>query len=179
MVDHAGTGIRRCGMASRASFKAPSRPVPGVVVVLMVLVGIGLAWLLYGMVGAQIGFERRALVAEGRVVALRERPSSGRLQTTVYAPVFRFVTADGRTIEAVGEDGSNPPVWTVGETGRLLYDPAAPAHATAATLRGRWGASLLLGVVTLSFFAGATLGLRTRGWRLTPPYRSGTRCPSA
>jgi hypothetical protein len=137
-----------------------------VIVVLMFLAGIGLAWLLSGVVGQQIGFERKAQRVLGRVVALQERPSGGKFNTSVYAPVFRFATADGQSVDAIGEDGSDPPAWKIGETSQLLYDPARPSHVAVDTLRGRWGSPLLMVFVSLSFFAAGTLGLRTRRWRL-------------
>lgn len=102
----------------------PARPVHGAVVVLALLGSIGLALVLCNAVHDQLAFERSAQAVEGRVVALQERPSKGRGHGTTYLPVYRYVASDGKTIDAVSEDGRGSPVWTVGDTSRLLYDPA-------------------------------------------------------
>lgn len=151
--------------SARAGIR-PARPVHGAIVVLAFLGSIGVALVLCSTVHDQLAFERSAQAAEGRVIALQERPSKGRGHGTTYLPVYRYVALDGKIIDAVSDDGRGSPVWTVGDTSRLLYDPADPMHVTTDTPWGRWGTSLVLFVLMLIWFAGGGVGLRTRAGRL-------------
>ena len=156
------SSVRR---SARAGIR-PARPIHGAIVVLAFLGSIGVALVLCSTVHDQLAFERSAQAAEGRVIALQERPSKGRGHGTTYLPVYRYVASDGRTIDAVSEDGRGSPVWAVGDTSRLLYDPANPLHVTTDTPWGRWGTSLVLLVLMLIWVAGGVVGLRTRAGRL-------------
>ena len=151
--------------SARAGIR-PARPVHGAIVVLAFLGSIGVALVLCSTVHDQLIFERSAQAAQGQVIALQERPSKGRGHGTTYLPVYRYVALDGKTIDAVSEDGRGSPVWTVGDASMLLYDPANPLHVTTDTLWGRWGTSLVLFVLMLIWIAGGVVGLRTRAGRL-------------
>jgi Protein of unknown function (DUF3592) len=70
-------------------------------------------------------FYREASKAQGTVIDLvRGRSSSSR----TYAPVVRFVTEAGESIEFTSDTGSNPPSYSEGEIVEVLYRPETP-HA--------------------------------------------------
>lgn len=69
------------------------------------------------------------LHAEGTVVRLKGRTSSGRHGST-WAPVFQFTTPnDGKLHTVTGRVASSPPAYSVGEKVRVLYSAEAPQDA--------------------------------------------------
>jgi hypothetical protein len=62
---------------------------------------------------------------------------------TVFHPVVRFVTAGGREVRFQASEGSGDPfAYGVGDTIRVLYDPANPQAARLDTWSSRWGDSI-------------------------------------
>lgn len=108
--------------------------------------------LLFGGIGGMMAlstqdFLSRAEAAEGTVVRLVERDGS-------YAPVFRFRTRDGREVDATHSVSSNPPMWRVGQTTRLLYDRDAPQTASPDSWTSLWLFPLIFGGVAALFLIG-------------------------
>ena len=74
-------------------------------------------------------------------------------KVTLYYPVVRFVTASEQAVEYSDESGSNPPAYGVGDSVRVLYDPANPQKARLDTVSNRWlgpTVAIIIGVVILS-----------------------------
>lgn len=98
---------------------------------LFVLLGVGFAVLGVVLLVRNRRFLARALRVPGVVVDLRARRmgSSGSGGGTVWHPVFRFQTYEGRNVEIVGNLGTDPPPARPGERVTVLYDPANPHNA--------------------------------------------------
>jgi hypothetical protein len=64
-------------------------------------------------------------VREGQVVGLKETLTTEEKAT--FAPVVRFTTADGRTIEFTSGVSSRPPAHAVGDRVMVHYDPGSGA----------------------------------------------------
>jgi hypothetical protein len=65
--------------------------------------------------------------AEGRVVALNDRPSSGS-RSSVWYPTVEY-TVDGRVYAFDSSFASSPPAYSVGDPVPVAYDPADPSDA--------------------------------------------------
>jgi hypothetical protein len=75
--------------------------------------------------------------AEGKViemVRIRDRDDGGYM----FAPLVRFQTGDGRSIEFQSSLRSNPPGYRTGQTVTVLYDPDAPESAAIRGLFSLW-----------------------------------------
>jgi Protein of unknown function (DUF3592) len=79
------------------------------------------------------------------VVKVREENSEGTEETNYY-PVVQFATARERVVRFRGDQGSNPPDYGVGDSVRVLYDPANPRHVKFDTWNARWGDGVALTV---------------------------------
>jgi hypothetical protein len=73
-------------------------------------------------------------------------------------PTVRFVTAHEQVVEFEGDDGS----LQLGDSAKVLYDPANPHNARLDSWPSRWGAAVVLGSVGLGLFAIAGTGLAVR-----------------
>ncbi|WP_426958567.1 DUF3592 domain-containing protein [Muricoccus radiodurans] len=104
-------------------------------------------------------FVARADTAEAVVSSLSRNREGG------TAPVFRFVTREGRAVEAPSNVFSSPPAWTVGERATLRYDPAAPERASPATFVGTYLAPAILLPLGVIFTLVGALVLRFTGPR--------------
>jgi hypothetical protein len=86
---------------------------------------------------------------------------------TVFHPVVRFVTAREREVRFQASEGSNDPfAYRVGDTIRVLYDPANPQAARLDTWSSRWGDSVTLVAIGLGLLVLGAVGywlLRSRG----------------
>jgi len=70
---------------------------------------------------------------------------------TVYHPVLRFVTAREQAVQFQAREGSeDPSAYRVGDSVRILYDPANPQAARLDTWSGRWGEGIVLGAIGLA-----------------------------
>lgn len=86
----------------------------------------GLLWGGWHVYNKQAQFERTALRTEAEVVRLI---SSSDSDGTTYYPLYRFVSADGETIEFKDNVGSNPPSARKGDRAFVLYERAYPRDA--------------------------------------------------
>jgi hypothetical protein len=59
-------------------------------------------------------------------------------KVTAYYPVVRFVTASGQVVQYTDDVGEDPPAYRVGDSVRVLYDPANPQKARLDTWSSRW-----------------------------------------
>ena len=67
-------------------------------------------------------FRNQAIVTQGKVIAFSKSMSENRTSydsrpkttTPTYAPVVRFVTEDGRSLEFTSKAGTNPPRYSEG-----------------------------------------------------------------
>lgn len=93
-------------------------------------------------------FRGRALRVSGVVVDLR---ASGGSPQTMYRPVFRFRTYEGRDMRGQSNMASNPPPARLGEQITVMYDPRNPVDARIDKFghRGKGVALILLGFVFL------------------------------
>lgn len=90
--------------------------------------------------------------AEGKViemVRIRDRDDGGYM----FAPLVRFQTGDGRSIEFQSSLRSNPPGYRTGQTVSVLYDPDAPESAAIRGLFSLWLVSMVLGFMGSIFTA--------------------------
>ena len=68
-----------------------------------------------------------------------------------YSPVYQFRTIDGQTIVVTDSLSSNPPMFQVGQTIDVLYDPENPQKARIKKWMNLYFVSLLLGGMGLIF----------------------------
>ena len=106
-------------------------------------------------------FQAKASVADGVVVKVdkvvdhRWTGSGDRaryVERTRYYPFVRFVTASEQVVQYSDGSGSNPPAYRVGDSVRVLYDPANPQKARLDTWSsGRSGSTvmIIIGVVII------------------------------
>jgi hypothetical protein len=70
-------------------------------------------------------------------------------EASYYAPIFTFVTPDGRSFTITSSTSTNPSGFAAGHTVRVLYNPRNPADARLKSTAQLWMVSLI----------GAPLGL--------------------
>ncbi len=78
---------------------------------------------------SQYRFERAALEAPGKVVALETRNEDSVDGDTVYYPVVRFTTEAGQSVKFRSRNGSDPPLYQRGQAVNVLYLPDNPQEA--------------------------------------------------
>lgn len=132
-----------------------------------------LAMLLAGAVATQrIAFLLRTKSAPGTVVEL-VRSGSGRISQPggeALAPRVRFVV-DAVEHEFVSPFGSFSPAFAVGQSVRVLFDPADPGRAEVDARGQLWGPVMVSGVLGLLL---STLG----GWLMRTPRAARTATPT-
>lgn len=89
---------------------------------------------------------------EGTVTALIER-TNAKNRGSVYAPVVRFTTTDGRVLSFDGAAGTNPPAYAVGERVKVIYPPNKPEDASIESFLQLWAGNVLVGFIGLVFLA--------------------------
>ena len=107
----------------------------------------------------------RSVEAEGSVVEM-VRVVDRDTHSSMFAPLVRFKTADGKSIEFQSSTQSNPPAYYAGQTVTVLYDPGKPNSAAIAGLFSIWGVALILGIIG-TVFTGIGLALALVGRRLS------------
>jgi len=83
-------------------------------------------------------FRNQAIVTQGTVIAFTKPLSENRTSydsrpkttTPTYAPVVRFLTQEGRSVEFTSKSGTNPPRYSEGDTVEVLYSSSSPEKAT-------------------------------------------------
>jgi hypothetical protein len=105
----------------------------------------------------------RSVAAEGAVVEMIRVVDRESLSSS-FAPLVRFRTADGKSIEFQSTAQSNPPAYYAGQTVTVLYDPAKPNSAAIEGLFPVWGATMILAAIGIMFTAfgvgGVVIGRR-------------------
>src|SRR5262245_13723353 len=94
----------------------------------------------------------RSVGAQGKEseMARVRAPGTGSIS---FAPVVRFQTAMGDTVEFQSTFQSNPPAYSTGQIVRVLYDPNRPNSAAIAGLFSVWGTTIVLSAVGAMFLA--------------------------
>jgi hypothetical protein len=100
------------------------------------IIGIvfGLVGSLLFVIGVFLWIRTRAFVSSSQEVkgtVIRMLSTSGSEGGTVYAPVFKFTTIQGKVIEVEEKVYSSPAGFSVGEVVDILYDPQNPGNARA------------------------------------------------
>lgn len=116
-----------------------------------------------GILMNELAFGRTAQKAEGVVVDLVSRTTTGKRRSTVYAPAVEF-PVNGKTVRFVSSTASSPPEHEVGERVPVLYDPSRPENAEIDT----WMARFFLPTVFLilgSIFTAIGGGIGIAEWR--------------
>lgn len=102
-------------------------------------------------------FLDKAISVKGRVVDLDTRYSSNSSSSSrttnspTYAPVVAFVTVDGEKIVFTSSTSSNPPLYRVGESIKLLYLKESPRNAVIDGFFSLWGFLFIVGIIGLAF----------------------------
>jgi hypothetical protein len=81
------------------------------------------------------------------MVRMRDSDNTGYL----YAPLVRFSTAEGKTIEFQSSLHTNPPAYRTGQTVSVLYDPAVPESASIRGFFTLWFMALILSFIGMVF----------------------------
>jgi Protein of unknown function (DUF3592) len=153
-------------------------------VILTVMMVAGAILLVVGvnaLVDARL-FVAKAAAANGTVVEVAETVQRVQKRSpgadwydedvTVFHPVVQFVTAREQPVRFQASEGSSDPfAYGVGDSIRILYDPANPQDARLDTWASRWGDSITLGVVGLGLVFLGGLGL----WLFRSPGRAARR----
>jgi hypothetical protein len=103
---------------------------------LVLAIAVYLTWSTHAWLG-------RSLQASG-VVVENVRMQDRQTGNLMFAPLIRFQTADGRTIEFQSSLRTNPPSYSPGQSVTVLYDPAKPVSAEIANLFSIWFAPMVL-----------------------------------
>jgi Protein of unknown function (DUF3592) len=149
----------------------------------LLLVGAGLVALGVALLVDNQRFVAKAASARGQVVDVRtevrsELRGSGDheryVDVTYYYPIVQFLTAREQLVRFEGNDGS----LRVGESVRVLYDPANPHDARLDSWPSRWGAGAVPIAVGLFLILVAVSALLYRQLRSARPGRT-TEAPQA
>lgn len=95
-------------------------------------------------------FIAESTAAPGTVIDMVRRQSN---DSDTYAPVVRFTTQAGDTIEFTSNTSSSPPSYHTGESVEVLYRPNAPHAARINGFGSLWGTALIIGGLGAIFFA--------------------------
>jgi hypothetical protein len=113
----------------------------------------GGAFPLIGITLLVVGFfvyrsNQRALetgvLTTGTVVGMQERYDE---DGSMYAPIIRFTTIEGETVEFMSSTWTRPAEYGPGDSVEILYQSDAPQNAQIDSAFGRYGAPAILGVV--------------------------------
>jgi hypothetical protein len=106
-------------------------------------------------------FMSRSVEVAGVVVRLEHsKDRMGTASYDSYAPVFSFTALDGKKITVTSDVASSPADFCVGESVRVLYDPADPENARIHSFFQIWGGPLIFSAAGALF---ASVGLSWLG----------------
>ena len=86
------------------------------------------------------------------MVRMRDSDNTGYL----FAPVVRFQTVEGNTVEFEYGLRSNPPAYRTGQTVSVLYDPGEPRSAAIHGFFSLWLMPIILGFIGTIFLTVGT-----------------------
>ena len=118
------------------------------------LIGAVLIILSSVMLFQVIATRRGGVRTQGTVIDNRESTNTA----GAYAPVIRFTTQHGRTVE-FESNVSTPVVHEVGKQVPVVYQPSKPERAVLATTPGSWLLPTLLLAAGLVVFLVGIIGL--------------------
>jgi Protein of unknown function (DUF3592) len=95
-------------------------------------------------------FVRESVTTDGAVVGLNPTHRARKRRVT-YAPVFRFVTEDGRPVTVVSHTSSNPPAFNLGEAVKVHYKKDHPENAKIDSFGQLWLGDIVFGSVGAIF----------------------------
>lgn len=73
--------------------------------------------------------------------------------TYLFAPVVRFETREGRTVEFESTMRSYPPAYRTGQAVTVLYDPDEPRYAAIRGFFSLWLMAIILGFIGTVFLS--------------------------
>lgn len=139
---------------------AGAAPLQGRWIYVAFCLGLGalFAWYGWSQAGAHWTLSSRGQRTEALIVGYEE--ARGRRSTTWY-PIFQFVTAEGRRVEAASGASADPGQWPRGRRVPVLYDPGNPAtvRQVAAVEAGPGATPWVLGALALLMVALAAVFL--------------------
>ncbi|MBX6374721.1 MAG: DUF3592 domain-containing protein [Acetobacteraceae bacterium] len=94
--------------------------------IFLMLIGLVLAYGAYSQVSEVWGLAARGVQVEATVVGMETHRS--RRGSASYYPIFRFATADGRTMQATSSTAVTPSDFPRGRRATVVYDPADPTR---------------------------------------------------
>lgn len=104
-----------------------------------------------------------AIEVPGKVIEMvrvRDREDSGYM----FAPVVRFQTIEGSTVEFESGFRSNPPAYHTGQTVSVLYDPDEPHSAAIRGFFSLWLMPIILGFIGTIFLTVGTAMVVMSAW---------------
>jgi Protein of unknown function (DUF3592) len=104
-----------------------------------------------------------AIEVEGKViemVRMRNSDDTGYL----FAPVVRFKTVEGNTVEFESSLHSNPPGYHAGQTVSVFYDPDEPRSAAIKGFFSLWLVPIILGFIGTVFLIVGTAMVVMSSW---------------
>jgi hypothetical protein len=133
----------------------------------LIFFGTGFLWIAFGaffFIDAKF-FTSGSYRATGNVVELKKvrhyststsKSISG--YKTVYYPVIRYQTEDGKTIIFTSSSGNYPSPYKNGDRVEILYDPENPQKARIKSFSSMWLAPVLcFGIGGIMFFTGSVI----------------------
>ena len=125
------------------------------------LLALGLLMLLGGAIAGLwiYRFRKSAEQSAGTVIRNQESFDSGGIS---YRPEVEFVASDGRRHTFVGQVGSSPPAFKVGDSVVVLYARDRPENARIDTFVQQWLAPSILVVLGLILTLAGVIPLLTQ-----------------
>jgi hypothetical protein len=123
------------------------------------LVGLLSLYAAWRMVANTRAFQRTAAHAAGMVTALKEESSRNKDGATSHAfyPTIEFPLPDGKNVSFTADTAVNEHEFPVGESIKVLYDPANPHQARIDSFDSLGAGPITLGIFGAAFLAGALL----------------------
>jgi Protein of unknown function (DUF3592) len=104
-----------------------------------------------------------AIEVPGKVIEMvrvRDREDGGYM----FAPVVRFQTIEGSTVEFESGLRTNPPAYRTGQAVSVLYDPDEPHSAAIRGFFSLWFVSIILGFIGTIFLMVGTAMVAMSAW---------------
>jgi hypothetical protein len=124
-----------------------------------VLLLLGAAW----SVSSTRTWIAHAIEVPGSVIEMvrvRDSDNTGYM----FAPVVRFKTVEGKSVEFESSFRSNPPAYRTGQAVSVLYDPAEPRSAAIRGFLSLWLMPLILGFIGSAFLIVGAAMVVLSGW---------------